>query len=156
MLSRELMIRLGAVAITACLALACGSGAAAVHVRGVQTVDQPECLNTGLAFARISDAGASLVASVPTTVGEFVHWEENRSKSVRPSSPQRGRVSGERLVMCYYDGTFAGMPMPPAPPNAAPRLPYDRILVAVMNDGTVRLVSAGYRGSLPATGPVLP
>lgn len=107
-----------------------------------------ECTTTGMGVARATDPTATLVASVETSVAAFVQWDETRSESVRPTSPQRTRAGGERLVMCYYDGIFRGFP---APRGAT--ADYTRMLVAVMADGSTRLVTVGPKGSVPIASP---
>jgi len=111
-------------------------------------VDQPECLGAGFSVARQADPNAQLVASFATTVQTFVTWEETRNPDVKPISPQRGRPPGERLVMCYYDGTYTGIPKP-----AGNSMEFTRMIVAVMADGTTRVVTVGPKATNPLTGP---
>lgn len=114
-----------------------------------------ECTGPGMQAARGGDPNAVLVGSFPTTAGQFVKWEESSSQFVKAASPQRNRPPAERLVMCYYDGEFLGATQP-APPSGT-RLPnYDRLLVAVMADGSTRVVIVGHRATMPVQGPTLP
>jgi len=109
---------------------------------------QPECSGPGLAVARQADPTAQLAASFATTVQQFVTWEETRNASVKPTSPARRRDPGERLVMCYYDGTYTGIPTPPRASTD-----YSRMIVAVMADGSTRVVTVGPKATNPLTGP---
>jgi hypothetical protein len=63
----------------------------------------------------------------------------------------RERSDVTTAVLCYFDGPIAKAP-PPAPQGTAPT-PFDRAVVAVMEDASVTAVALGYRENLPLHAP---
>lgn len=98
----------------------------------------------------------ALAGAFDVSIGEFARWSETRHGPDGPrgsTSRWTNRVPTERVVVCYFDGSFSGFPRPRS--EVEPQ-PYDRIIIVAQGASGHVLDAAGYRATLPVTRPTTP
>lgn len=106
--------------------------------------------------------GMTVVGAFATTVGGVRQWQAQQiamdaKRAGRPSSSighatwSSERSTGTKAVLCYLDGTIDKAP-PPAPDGTA-TVPFNRAIIAVLEDGSVTAVTLGYQGNIPVHAP---
>ena len=106
--------------------------------------------------------GMTVIRAFATTVGGVRQWEAQQtamdaeragepSSSVGQATWSDARSAGTGAVLCYLDGAVAKAP-PPTPGGPDPA-PFDRVVVAVLDDGSVTAVVLGYRENIPVHAP---
>lgn len=150
MRNRQLIFVVSAVALFGAVAL--------VASAAERATPSTACETDGLATARVYGRDARLIAAFDASAPQIVAWQETLDESGgRMVSPYRGHASTERVLVCYYDGTFTGIAKAPGP--AGPGLPqqaapiFERIILLIDKSGEPQLRAAGLRGGLPLRDP---
>lgn len=118
-------------------------------------VDVPQCSGTGLSRARGLDPNASLVAAYVSNAATVANWQRTRLGPAAGTPPSRwsARSATEPVAVCYYNGTFVGIPMGPQNPTGTPKPNYDQVILEIGADGVPVFDAAGHRSTLPAFTP---
>lgn len=107
--------------------------------------------------------GMMVVGAFDTSVGGVRQWQAEQiaidlERAGMPSSSGDGQATWSselsattNAVLCYLDGTVNKAP-PPTPDEPEP-VPFNRAVMAVLEDGSVIAVTLGYQGSIPVRPP---
>jgi hypothetical protein len=106
--------------------------------------------------------GLTVVRAFGTTVGGVRQWQAQqisrdsaRAGEAAPSGSQSTwsseKSATSKAVLCYLDGTINKAPPQPAG-GAAPE-PFNRAVVAVLEDGSAIAVTLGYQQNIPVNAP---
>jgi hypothetical protein len=149
---------------------ACGHGTPQAATSG-QDVEIASAQSSGPEVSTAPEAACEsaggpesvVIAAFDTTVGGVRQWQAEQvamdlERAGRPSSEDDGQATWSSelsaatdAVLCYLDGTVNKAP-PPTPDGPEP-VPFDRAVVAVLEDASVIGVTLGYQDTLPVHAP---
>jgi hypothetical protein len=143
------------------LALGLTTLAGIAYVRATATAASSAgiiCSGSAMDVARVYGPDARLVAAFDASVASVVAWQELPDPAGgRMTSPYRVFPATDRLIVCYYDGSFTHIAVghAPVPPGVQPPPPpqYERLVLIVGGDGRPTLSSVGPRGETPIVDP---
>ena len=148
----------------------CGDGTSREPMPG-QDVNIAEARNGGLNVNATSEAacepahgpGMTVVDAFDTTVGGVRKWQAQQialdmERTGMPSSEGDGQApwfsdlsDATAAVLCYLDGTVNKAP--PPIPGGRESAPFNRSVVAVLEDGSSIAVTLGYQETIPVHAP---
>lgn len=148
------IVMLTSLALAACGQPTYGDGALGPGAQEADSAATERCLREK---ANVAGYGRvdGLVGAFEVSMGELATWSENRHGTAGPTGATRwsNRTPTERVVVCYFDGSFSGFPRPP---SDVPPAPYERLMIVTQGASGHVLDSAGYRATLPVIRPVGP
>jgi hypothetical protein len=143
---------------TGLLAAACGSTVASgAGLGGADQSARQTCESTGVSFAARFGSVRAVVGAFDVTAADIVYWQENRHGSNGPRPTSRWRARGgdtDAVIVCYFDGSYAGFPTDPA--GMTPPPPYDRLVVLIDKSGTAEVEAVGHQSRLGIVRPARP
>lgn len=132
---------------------------------GLSSTAVHTCTTTGKAFVDQEGQPQLLSGAYQSTAVAVAQWQQNRSGPNGPHATS-GFIASlpptEQVDVCYFDGTFTGIPKgpPPAPGVSPAPADYTRVIVEVSANHGSELDGAGYArspgagySSLAITGP---
>jgi len=115
--------------------------------------EQQTCETEGRAAVSTYSNTLTLAAALPTTAGAVAQWEYTRNgpNGPRPAiSRWSAFPSGQKVVLCYFDGDFANF-SPSVPPGAP--MVFERALVIATQGESPWVDHIGPKATNPLTAP---